>query len=157
MLTGRSDEPVGDEHEGAVGEGDALGSPEVLVEDRPEAELVEQGPDDEDRPPGRRHRPTWGAAGSPGSMCGVAGEEPAELGEDLDEEVLASEVGDDALLDLAVLAVGFDDADVFVDGAVLEERTLTVLGYMIGCWHRWRGDVRRRTAIIITTILAKSR
>ena len=52
MLTGRGDEPVGDEHEGAVGEGDALGLPEVLVEDRPEAELVEQGPDDEDRPPG---------------------------------------------------------------------------------------------------------
>ena len=53
MLTGRGDEPVGDEHEGAVGEGDALGEPEVLVEDRPEAELVEQGPNDKDRPPGR--------------------------------------------------------------------------------------------------------
>ena len=47
----------------------------------------------------------------------LAGEEPSELGEDLDEEVLASEIGDDALLDLAVFAVGFDDADVFVDGA----------------------------------------
>ena len=47
----------------------------------------------------------------------VAGEEPSELGEDLDEEVLAAEIGDDALLDLAVFAVGFDDADVFVDGA----------------------------------------
>ena len=42
---------------------------------------------------------------------------PAELGEDLDEEVLASEISDDALLDLAVFAVGLDDADVFVDGA----------------------------------------
>src|SRR5262249_13640178 len=31
--------------------------------------------------------------------------------------VLAAEVGDDALPDLAVFAVGFDDADVFVDGA----------------------------------------
>ena len=51
MLTGRGDEPVGDQREGAVGEGDALGSPEVLVEDGPEAELVEQGADDEDRPP----------------------------------------------------------------------------------------------------------
>ena len=41
MFTGRGDEPVSDQREGAVGEGDALGSPEVLVEDRPEAELVE--------------------------------------------------------------------------------------------------------------------
>ena len=52
MLTGRCDEPVGDEHEGAVSERDALGEPEVLFEDRPKAELVEQGANDEDRPPG---------------------------------------------------------------------------------------------------------
>ena len=52
VLAGRRDEPVGDEHEGAVGERDAFGLPEVLVEDGPEAQLVEQGPDDEDRPPG---------------------------------------------------------------------------------------------------------
>ena len=50
-------------------------------------------------------------------MTAVAGEEPLELGEHVDEEVLASEIGDDALLDLAAFAVGFDDADVFVDGA----------------------------------------
>src|SRR5262249_26354811 len=46
-----------------------------------------------------------------------AGEEAAEFGEDLEEEVFASEVGDDALLDLAAVAVGFDDADVFMDRA----------------------------------------
>jgi hypothetical protein len=34
------------------------------------------------------------------------------------EEVLAAEVGDDALFDLAVLAVVFDDADVLIDSAV---------------------------------------
>ena len=116
MLTGRGDEPVGDEHEGAVGERDAFGVPEVLVEDRPEAQLVEQGPDDEDRPPGGGID-DLGYGRIAGVAAGVAGEEPPELGEDLDEEVLASEIGDDALLDLAVLAVGFDDADVFVDGA----------------------------------------
>ena len=60
---------------------------------------------------------TWGSAGSGASAVVLAGEELAELGEDLDEEVLASEIGDDALLDLAVFAVGLDDADVFVDGA----------------------------------------
>src|SRR5512142_3085959 len=116
VFTGGCDEPVGDEHEGAVGERDALGSPEVLVEDVPEAHLIEQGADDEDRPPvggitdlGFRRLAVLDA--------GIPGEESLELGEDLDEEVLASEVGDDALLDLTACAVGFDDADVFIDGA----------------------------------------
>ena len=53
-----------------------------------------------------------------GLASGFSGEEAAGLGEERDEEVLASEIDDDALLDLAALAVGFDDADVFVDGAV---------------------------------------
>jgi hypothetical protein len=80
--------------------------------------LVEQGPDDEDGSPsgGIDHS---GVGGIVGVGLGVAVEEPTELGEQLDEEILASEIGDDALLDLAVVAVGFDDADVFVDGAVL--------------------------------------
>ena len=116
MFTGRGDEPVGDQREGAVGEGDALGSPEVLVEDRPEAELVEEGADDEDRPPVGGITDA-GCGRIAGLEVGIAGEEAAELGEDLDEEVLAAEVGDDPLLDLAVMAIGFDDADVFVDGA----------------------------------------
>src|ERR1700680_665172 len=47
----------------------------------------------------------------------LAGEEASELGEHFDEEVLPSEIGDDALLDLTAFAVGFDDADIFVDGA----------------------------------------
>jgi hypothetical protein len=38
------------------------------------------------------------------------------FGEDFDEKVLAAEVGDDAMLDLADFTEGFDDADVFVDG-----------------------------------------
>jgi hypothetical protein len=52
-----------------------------------------------------------------GLDAGVASQEPPERGEDLDEEILASLVGDDALLDLAAVAVGFDVADVFVDDA----------------------------------------
>ena len=112
MLTGRRDEPVGDEHEGAVGERDAFGPPEVLVEDAPEAQLIEQGPNDEDRPPVRG----FAELGVHGIMS-LAAEEPSELGEYFDEEVLSSEIGDDALLDLPAFAVGFDDADVFVDGA----------------------------------------
>src|SRR5262249_10268760 len=110
------DEAVGDQDEGPVGEGDALGLAEVLVEDVPEVELVEQGPNDEDRPPGGSI-PDLGDGRIAGVAVGLAGEEAAELREDLDEEVLAAEVSDDALADLAVFAGGFDDADVFVDGA----------------------------------------
>src|SRR4051794_26290873 len=81
-------------------------------------------------------RPSWSnkaRAGRTGPQCGaladlgfggiapldgvLPGEESPELGEDLDEELFASEIGDDALFDLTVLAVGLDDADVFVDGA----------------------------------------
>src|SRR5512135_3543883 len=53
VLAGGRDEPVGDEHEGAIGERDAFGTPEVLVEDLPETQLAEQGTGDEDRPPVR--------------------------------------------------------------------------------------------------------
>jgi hypothetical protein len=116
VLTGRRDEAVGDEHEGAVGERDAFGPPEVLVKDVPESRLVERGTDDEDRPPVRGIA-DLGFRGIVGFDGAGAGEEPAELGEHRDEEILAPEVGDDALLDLSAFAVGFDDADVFVDGA----------------------------------------
>jgi hypothetical protein len=86
-----------------------------LVEDGPKAELVEQGPDDEDRPPGRGIDDL--GIGGRGVFGPAAGKESLEFGEDVDEEVLAAEVGDDALLDLAAVTVGFDDADLFVDGA----------------------------------------
>lgn len=52
-----------------------------------------------------------------GVVVGLAGEEASEFGEDLDEEVLAAEVGDAALLDLTVFAEGFDDAELLVGGA----------------------------------------
>src|SRR5512142_2835045 len=52
MFAGGSDEPIGHEHEHAVGERDTFGLPEVLAEDGPEAQLVEQGAEDEDRSPG---------------------------------------------------------------------------------------------------------
>src|SRR3954449_3548314 len=112
VLTGRGDEPVGDEHEGAVGERNAFGPPEVLIEDAPKAQLIEQGPHDKDRPPGRGF-----AELGVGGIRSLAGEEPPELGEHFDEEGLPSEIGDDALLDLTAFAVGFDDADILVDGA----------------------------------------
>jgi hypothetical protein len=118
MFAGRLDQSVGDQDEGSVGEGNAFGFAELAVEDRPEAQLIEQGFDDKDRSPGRGIDDV-GDGRIAGLTAGVSPEQPSELGQDLDQEVLAAEIGDDALFDLAVLAIGFDDADVFVDGAVL--------------------------------------
>src|SRR5262249_6645078 len=112
---GGSDEAVGDEGEGAVGEGDTFCPAEVLVEDSPETELVGEGAEDEDGSPGGGGGEV-GIGSRGGDVERVAGEEAAEFGEDFDEEVLATEIGDDALLDLTVFPIGFDDADVFVDG-----------------------------------------
>jgi hypothetical protein len=115
MLTPGGDEPVGHEHEGAVGEGNTSGPPEVLVEDGAEAELVEEGPNHEDRSPGRGIDDLGIKRGGV-FWSGVVAEQSLEFGEDVDEEIFATEVGDDALLDLAAVAVGFDDADIFIHG-----------------------------------------
>jgi hypothetical protein len=117
VLTGRSDEVVGDEHEAAVGEGNTSGPAEVLIQNVPEAQLLEQGADDEDGPP-IRGITDLGFSRVAGFDNRFPGKQSAELGEYLDKEILASEVGENALLDLAALAVGFNDANVFVDGAV---------------------------------------
>ena len=53
VLAGGTRQPIGDEHERSVGEGYALGSSQVLVEDVPEAELLEEGTDCEYRSPRR--------------------------------------------------------------------------------------------------------
>jgi len=116
VLAGRGDEPVGNEHEGAVGERYAFGMAEVLVEDGPESELVEDGADGKDGSPSRGIDDLgigWGV------IFGTVGgpEESLEFGEDVDEEIFTAEVGDDALFDLAAFTVGFDDADVFIDSA----------------------------------------
>src|SRR5262249_30202911 len=117
VLTGRIDEAIGHEHKGPVGQRHVFGSPQRFVEDLPEAELVEQGPYREDRPPSRSiHNLGIGQLAGVESL--VPSEQALESRQHLDQEVLPTEVGDDALLDLAVLAVGLDDADVLVDGAV---------------------------------------
>src|SRR5207248_10295329 len=51
VLAGRSDQAIGDEHEGAVSKGNAFGFADPGVEDGPEPQLVEQGSEDQDRSP----------------------------------------------------------------------------------------------------------
>jgi hypothetical protein len=71
-----------------------------------------------------RFAPVFPVVGRGDSLGGVGriavtAQEPSEFGkDDLGEPVLAAQVSDRALLDLAVLALGFDGADVFVDRAI---------------------------------------
>src|SRR5262249_42185343 len=92
------------------------GSAQVFVQDLPQAQLLEERAQDQDRSP----RPAL--QDSDIDVCardaGGAAQDPFELGEKFEQEVRAPETGDDAVLDFTVLTIGFDDADVFVDGAV---------------------------------------
>ena len=48
---------------------------------------------------------------------GIIAKQAFQLGEDFGEQLHATQIGDGALLDLAVVAVGFDDADILVHRA----------------------------------------
>ena len=116
VLALGSGESIGHQHEGAVGIRDGLGTPQDLIEQRPQSQLLEEVTKDQDRTPGGcvedldvlfrppvdRRRPFQHAP---------------KLRQHGAEQILAAQIGDDALLDFAVLAVGFDHADVLVDRA----------------------------------------
>ena len=53
MFAGGTDQSIGDEHKRSVGERYIFGSSQTLIEDVPEAELLEEGPDGEYRSPRR--------------------------------------------------------------------------------------------------------
>ena len=78
MFAGGPDESIGDQDERPIGERHALSLTERRVEDGPQPELVEQGPHDEDRPPGGGVEDV-GVFGL-GGVRSVPAEEPLELG-----------------------------------------------------------------------------
>jgi hypothetical protein len=117
LFAGGTDQPIGDEHKRSVGERDVLGSPQAPVEDAPEAKLVKQGPDSQYWPPSRGVD-DFEVAGGAVLRFDLSAEQAPELGQHRQQHILPAEVRDDALLDLAIFAVGFDDADVLVEGAV---------------------------------------
>ena len=51
VLTGRRDQSVRDQYEGTVGKRDSFGSSQMLVEDSPKVQLLEQGAENEDWSP----------------------------------------------------------------------------------------------------------
>ena len=121
MFAAGAHETIGNEDEGTIGIRDPsgsvtwFGSAELFVEDGPQAELVEQGTQQENGAP----RPGLEDVdvGVLRRQARLAAQEAFETGQELLQQILATEVGDGALFDLAVLAVGLDNADVLVDRA----------------------------------------
>ncbi len=118
VFTARADQSVGQQHEGAIGVGDLrLGRPEQFVEQLPQTQLIKKNSDSKDGSPGGRVADV-DDMGILVRQSRLAEQQALELREHRGERVFPSKVGDSPLLDLAILTVGFDDADVLVDGAV---------------------------------------
>ena len=114
VLALRANQPIGHEHERPIRVGDVRPRrAQKLVEHLPQPQLVEQRPHHQHRPPGRRLE-NLHVVTLPFDL-GQPLEHAFQLGQQLLEEILASQVGDRPLLDLAVFTVGLDDADVLVD------------------------------------------
>ncbi len=129
VLAGRPHQAVGDQHQdaadpvvGGVFARPQLGPTPTSIEPLPEAQLVEEVARDEHRSPGTGVEDFDGSLGAEllgqGLRPFLAGEKAIEQRQDGFEGVASPEVGDDLLLDLAVLAHRADDADILVDGAV---------------------------------------
>jgi hypothetical protein len=117
VLAGGLNQPVGNQDEGAVGEGDTFGSAQMGIQDGPEAQVIEQGADGQDRSPGRGIEDVelLGRVAGDGRFLA---EQPLELWEHFSQEIFAAELGDGVLLDLSVETLGLDDPDIFVDRAL---------------------------------------
>ena len=117
MFTHGTDQPIGDKHKCSIGERHTFGSSQTSIEDAPEAELIEEGPKSQDRPPRRGIEDPrigrWGIL-----RIAFTAQETLELGKNRGEQVFAAQVSDCALPDLAVFAIGFDGSYVLVDRTV---------------------------------------
>jgi hypothetical protein len=119
MFAAGMDEAIGQQHKGAVTERRPLpGLAEQRIEDVPQPELLKQGADDEHGSPGGGFKDFEVGSRHFADQRRLASEQALQLRQQGGQEILAAEVGNDPLLDLAVLAVGLDDTDIDVDGAV---------------------------------------
>ena len=107
---------IGDQNKGPVGKRHPSGFAQCRVQDGPQSQLVKEGPDRKDWSPGGGIDDVQ-IVGVGGLRAGVLAQQTLELGEDFGEEVFATQVSDGALLDLAVLAIGFDDTDILINRA----------------------------------------
>ena len=117
MFAAGMDQAIGDQHKCSIDEGDTFSFAEVGFENRPETELCEQGTDGEYRSPGGGIEDLWVRRQGVLEIA-FTPQEPSEFGKDLSKQILATQVSDDALLNLAVFTEGLDGTDVLVDCAV---------------------------------------
>jgi hypothetical protein len=89
MFACGTDQPIGDEHKRSVRERNTFSSPETLVEDAPEAELLEEGPDRENRSP-RRGVEDLRIGRCDFLRIALTAQESLELGKDRGEQILAA-------------------------------------------------------------------
>src|SRR5262249_45751415 len=116
MFAGGSNQAIGDQYKRSVDERDCFGFAQMGFENRPQTELCEQGSDGEYGSPHGDFE-DLGVRRWRIGIIAVAAQESSKLGKDLSEHVLATQVSDGALLDLAVFAIGFDGAHVLVNCA----------------------------------------
>ena len=117
VFARRPNQPIGQQHEGAIGVGRSfLGARQELVEELPQAELVEESANHQHGPPSQCINHFDGIRIFP-FRCRRAEQDLLKLGA-WRSHILAAEIRDHPLLDLAVFAIGFDDADIFVDSAL---------------------------------------
>jgi hypothetical protein len=113
--------PVGDEHQDAIGQRQALApAPPVVagIEDRLEPQFPPERSRHQPRSPARGLLSLHGRAGRSRRRHRVVPAPQAHQGIEMrGQPIVATEVGDDALLSLTVLPVRFDEPDVLVGEA----------------------------------------
>ncbi len=116
VLARRGTQPVRHQHQGAIRQGHPVrgAAPALGIEDAVQPQLGPERARHEHRAPvpgaERVHGPRRAARG----RARLAAQQPDERVQMRGEQILAPEVTDDALLVLAVLAVGLDEPDVLV-------------------------------------------
>src|SRR5262249_9890317 len=143
-------ETIGNEDEGPIGIRDlssilpGFGLSQVLIENLPECELVEQGTDQEDRTPGPGFENVH--VGGLIHEAWFPAQDTFESREERLQEILATQVGDDPLLDFAVFAIGLDDANVLIDGAAggrdLDRADVHAVSITTACSvSKWKNEI----------------
>ena len=117
VLAAGMDQPAGDQHEGSIRPWDHGPLSQKPIQQIPQSQLLEQRAHHQQRPPAEGLKDV-DIAVPLAFHFGGAFQDTAQVGQYGGKQIATAQVGDDALLDLAVFAVGLDDAQVFIEGTV---------------------------------------
>jgi hypothetical protein len=111
------DQPACDQHKCPIRPGDCRSGSQKPIQQIPQPQFLEQFARHQQRAPGKSVQ-DLDVVLLLAFQLGRAFQDATQVRKHSAEHVATAKIGDDALLDLAVFAVGFHDAQVFVDGAV---------------------------------------